>query len=331
VSSVGVERTPYADVAGKTAHDLTSSWGMPTQVVDFRYQTDRHGFRNVADRAEADIYLLGDSMIVGALVPAKHTVSSELEKRSGKSVMQVALIGKGPQEVQQIFRDARLPVSGRTVIQAIFEGNDLLDSRRFRQLAASPGVAQTTRHSFVDMLTVSLQRWTQPVHGAAYLRTCQLADQTIAFGWVGNSFRGLEGEMKVVEESLKRFSAEVKAAGGRFAVVYIPTKLRVLGPMCRFPLGSEISDYASHLSPLREHMARWTRAEGIDFLDLTPALSTAARSASNPWMTGDTHWNEAGHQIAAEQIASWIVGGPPGAAASAPCKAGNSSPVSCAR
>jgi hypothetical protein len=302
--ALGTKPVAHLDVAGTTYQDTASRWGLPSEPIAFRYRTDRHGFRNDTDRAEADIYLLGDSVLVAALLPFADTVAARLEQTTRKSVKQVALIGTGPQEQHRLFRDARLEVSGRRVIQFVFEDNDLRDSRRFR--GASRGAPPSwTEDTLAQQVVLVLQRFTQPVAGAAALRTCRIGGQNYTFLWGRHSFAGLEEECGAISDDLLRFAAEVRAGGGEFAVVFVPSKLRVLGPLCSFPASSALRDYASHLGPLREHLRKWSAANAIALLDLTEPLQEAARAGRIPWFWGDTHWNAEGHAVAARTLSAW--------------------------
>jgi len=302
--ALGTKPVAHLDVAGTTYQDTASRWGLPSEPIAFRYRTDRHGFRNDTDRAEADIYLLGDSVLVAALLPFADTVAARLEQTTRKSVKQVALIGTGPQEQHRLFRDARLEVSGRRVIQFVFEDNDLRDSRRFR--GASRGAPPSwTEDTLAQQVVLVLQRFTQPVAGAAALRTCRIGGQDYTFLWGRHSFAGLEEECGAISDDLLRFAAEVRAGGGEFAVVFVPSKLRVLGPLCSFPASSALRDYASHLGPLREHLRKWSAANAIALLDLTEPLQEAARAGRIPWFWGDTHWNAEGHAVAARTLSAW--------------------------
>ena len=304
-SELGTRPVPHLDVAGTTFQDTASRWGLPSDPMPFRYRTDRHGFRNDIDRAHSDVYLLGDSVLVSVLVPFPQTVAPRLEGTIGRPVMQVALIGKSAQEVQQLFRDAGVEVRGRLVIQFVFEGNDLRDSKRFREGATGAAPASFAERTLTQQLVLALQRLTQPVAGAAALRTCTVGDQTYTFLWEREAFAGVEGEATVVSDSLLRFGAEIRAAGGEFGVVFVPTKLRILGPLCRFPAGSALADLASHLGPLRDHLRAWSERSGVKLLDLTEPLLGAARMGRIPWFWGDTHWNAEGHAVAAEALAAW--------------------------
>lgn len=323
---IGWKRQPHLDVSGQAPQDLAARWGMGGAPIEYRFRADQRGFRNADDRDAADVYLLGDSIVVGALVPSEQTVSGQLEKTLRHPVMQVALLGRGPQEVQALFREASLPVQGRLVLQFVFEGNDLLDSRRFRtegELDVAPAPPTARDRSFVQNLVLALQRWTQPVHGAARLRTCTIGDERFAFGWTRDAFAGHEDELVHIASSLESFDAEIRAAGGRFAVVVVPTKLRVLGPHCQFSDESDLRSVDDHLGPLPAYLRAWSTRSGIPVLDLTDALSAAMTHGEVPWLALDTHWNAAGHAVAAQTIATWDIVSPiaPGDSSAAPAQA----------
>lgn len=305
VSTLGTQRVPNLDVAGITYQDTASRWGLPSDPIPFRYRTDRYGFRNDIDRVNGDIYLLGDSVLVAALVPFPETVTARLEATIRRPVMQVALIGKSPQEEQQLFRDTKLNVRERLVIQFIFEGNDMSDSRHFRERGTEPAPMTLKERTLTHQIVIALQKLTQPISGLATLRSCKINDQTYTFLWTRESFTGLEEEATAISDSLARFATEVREAGGEFSIVFVPSKLRVLGPLCRFPAVSEISDIMVHLSPLRDHLHAWSVRSGIRMLDLTEPLQSAAREGNIPWFWGDTHWNAEGHGVAAEALAKW--------------------------
>lgn len=304
-SELGEQRVPHLDLAGVSGHDTVTGWGLASDPIPFRYRTDRHGFRNDIDRANADIYLIGDSVLVAGLVPFPQTVTARLEAAIRRPVMQIALIGKGPQEVQQLFREARLDVRNRLVIQFITEENDLLDSRRFRQPKPDGRPDPPGERTLAYQLLLKLQRLTQPVSGVAALRSCTIGDQMYAFRWTREGFAGLDDEVAEIGNALLNFSKEIRRAGGDFAIVLAPSKLRVLGPLCRFPPGSELSDYTSLLGPLRDGLSAWSERNEIALLDLSAPLLNAARANRIPWFWGDSHWNAEGHAIAAERLETW--------------------------
>ena len=257
------------------------------------------------DRPTAEVVIVGDSMVVGALVPAEKTVSSLLEQFSGMTVMQAALIGLAPQEQHEIFWSAKIDIQERNIIQFIFEGNDLLDSHILGMRKAKAQLPSSDRGTLINLIWHKLIRATSSGAGTHGLRVCTIKGQLYTFLWGQQSFVGLEEEIANVTESLERFAMQIRSAGGRYSVVFVPKKLRVLAHICTFPPTSEISDPAKFIGPLRDEIAAWSRRAGIAMLDLTDHLIKGAESGSIPWFWGDSHWNETGHEIAARTIGEW--------------------------
>jgi hypothetical protein len=304
-TGLGKRPVPNLDVRGVTYQDTAVSWGLPAPVpIPFHYRTDRHGMRNQPDRASADVYLLGDSMLVAALVPHEATVSAQLEQRLQRPVMQVALIGYSPQREHALFRQLALDVRGRRVAQFIFEGNDLKDSRRERLGSATAGGADEDT-SLSRLVWWQLMRLSEPTVGIAALNSCAIGGRGYTFYWTRDAFEGLDDEIPVVTGALERFAAEIRAQGGEYAVVFVPKKLRVLGELCRFREDSPLRDVRAHLGPLRDRLHAWSATSGIPLLDLTEPLQAAARAGRVPWFESDTHWNEVGQRIAADALARW--------------------------
>jgi len=305
-SGLGTRAVPNLDVQGVTYQDTAMTWGLrDSPPMPFHYRTDRHGMRNQPDRAEADVYLLGDSMLVSALVPHEATVPAQLEKRLGRPVMQVALIAISPQREHDLFRQIAPTVRGRRVVQFIFEGNDLGDSRAYRLAASSPGAGAANDPPLSQLLWHQLTRLSEPTVGIVPLHSCTIGAQRYTFFWTRNAFEGLDDEIPVVTGALERFAAEIRQQGGEYAVVFVPKKLRALGEACRFRDDSPLRDVKANLGPLRERLHAWSAASGIPLLDLSEPLQAAAAKGTVPWFESDTHWNALGQEIAAEQLARW--------------------------
>ena len=300
---LGMRPIPNLDVTGHSRQDTASIWGLPTAPMPYHYVTDRHGYRNLVDRPSADIYLVGDSVLVAALVPMSDTVAARLETQLRRRVMQVALTDAAPQTMMQTFRDLRQPLEGKRVVQFIFEGNDLLDSAAL-QGRARVNVDQDD--SFFVHVWHALTRLSQPTLGIAALRSCTIQNRRITFFWARESFAGVESQASVITDAMLRFASDVRLAGGQYAAVFVPTKWRVLGPLCTaLSPDSDLHHTARHLSPLRDHMLAWSENTGIPLLDLTTPLVLAAQRGTIPWFELDTHWNGLGHSIVANAMAQW--------------------------
>jgi hypothetical protein len=305
LDDLATKAIPYRSAEGVTYQDTAFLMGLDSTPMPFAFRADRHGFRNAEDRATADIILLGDSMLVGALVAADRIASTRLDALLPDTVMQVALIGIGVQEQHDLLRQTGIDLAGRTVVQFVFEGNDLLDSRSYRNPpAAEPASDRSLLMGLWNLATRATGRSGNPES----LDVCRIDDQLYTFLWTDRAFRGHEDEIPHVTDALASFAADLRQSGGRLHVVYVPTKFRVLGEQCNFPADSRLRNVADHLSPLRAALRDWAAQEDVALLDLTDPLQTAARAGDIPWFWGDTHWNAMGHEVTANALARWLAG-----------------------
>ena len=313
--ALGFTLAPDKDVRGETYQDTAYTWGLESEPIPYHFRTDRHGLRNEEHRDEADVYLIGDSIVVGTLVPFERTVTAELEAALGLRAMNVALLSIGPQRQQDVLRELALPLEGRTVVQFIFEGNDQKDSeiyrtKRFGDQTKTRKKQRSTaeklwRRSLTRNLMIALEPGGRDFSREIAQRTCHIGDQLYTFHYARAQVRGLDDEIVHIAASLEAFRDEVEAQGARYVVAFVPTKLHTLAPFCEFAEESDLHDLDAHLGPLREQMIAWGEESGVPVLDLTPALQAAAREGNIPWFWGDTHWNAEGHRVAAQSLASW--------------------------
>jgi hypothetical protein len=138
------------------------------------------------------------------------------------------------------------------------------------------------------------------------VRSGYIGGERYTFFWTAASFRDLDEEIQHILASLGATRRSVEEQGGTYGVVLIPEKIRVLGPLCQWPDGSELADYRQHTGPLLGQVVQWAAREGVQVLDLTPALERSAQSGRIPWFATDTHWNALGNAVAAEEVARWI-------------------------
>jgi len=301
---LGAARTPFLDLRGSEQEDMARRWGLPSAPIEYRIQTDRHGFRNLADRESAEVYCLGDSFLVAALVPGTETLPAQLEARLQRSVMGVALSGLGPQAECELLLQEGLPLEHRLVLHFLFEGNDLRDSAAWRR---GPAPSSWRERSLLAQLRLLARRLARPPPEDLERRTGWIGDEPYRFYWLRQSFEGLEPELAPIAEALRGLRERVRAAGGEYGLVLIPTKLRVLGPFCRFAAGSELADWQRECGPLPEFLRDWGAREGVGVLDLTEALRAACARGEVPWFPADTHWNANGCRAAAEAVADWAL------------------------
>jgi lysophospholipase L1-like esterase len=129
---------------------------------------------------------------------------------------------------------------------------------------------------------------------------------------------------KLARETFLRMKETCAEDGARLTIMFIPSKDEVYWPLVEHSLGRAelersldfISTYnhmplhAADISANRlaqnELMREFCASAGIPLLDLTPVLEQAAASGRAVYFADDAHWNAAGHQIAAEELAKFL-------------------------
>ena len=99
---------------------------------------------------------------------------------------------------------------------------------------------------------------------------------------------------------LSAFKTAVEKSGARFMLVYVPAIVQVEAEEWAPKLRDLVGRY-DLLKP-NKRLGAIAGRYGIDFLDLYPAFEEEARR--QPLYYRDSHWNPAGHALAARQIAA---------------------------
>jgi lysophospholipase L1-like esterase len=129
---------------------------------------------------------------------------------------------------------------------------------------------------------------------------------------------------ELVRETLSRMRDVCAQHGSRFTVLFIPSKDEVYWPLVERSLGAEelqrsidfisgynhmelrVDDIHANRLAQNELLREFCSTAGIPFLDVTPALEQAAASGRAVYFADDAHWNAAGHEIAARELARFL-------------------------
>jgi lysophospholipase L1-like esterase len=129
---------------------------------------------------------------------------------------------------------------------------------------------------------------------------------------------------ELARATLLRMRETCAKLGSRLTVLFIPAKDEVYWPLVERSLGPEelqgALDFASSYNhmPLRAsdiHANRLVQNDllrsfcaqaNIPFLDLTPALEQNAAAGRAVYFSDDAHWNAAGHEVAARELAKFL-------------------------
>jgi hypothetical protein len=129
---------------------------------------------------------------------------------------------------------------------------------------------------------------------------------------------------ELIRASILRMREGCAKQGSRFTVMFIPSKAGVYWPLVERSLGPEELQRALDFCSSYNHMSlraadiranrlaqndllrEFCAKEAIPFLDLTPALEQSAAAGRPVYFADDAHWNAAGHEIAAQELAKFL-------------------------
>jgi hypothetical protein len=115
-----------------------------------------------------------------------------------------------------------------------------------------------------------------------------------------------ERSWELTAKILEAFQRAVEAEGSAFVLVYVPSIVQIDEGdwQSKRQLHGLIGEEYDLLKPNRL-LGEIAAAAGMQFLDLYPSFRSG--SESGPLFYGDSHWNAAGHELAAGQIAEFLV------------------------
>ena len=289
--------------------------------IDYRY--DRHGLRNPTQLGSADIVVIGDSFIEGWKVSAEDMLTTLLARKLGLTVANLGQAWYGPQQELELLRRYGVALHPKTCVWALFEGNDLSDVQRYQDATRDWPKFSSKFHSFSERsFTRNAILAVGRIAGA--WRTGK-RDERYWRRWVPSGlFKESNGReirlffpdnssplsardsqaLQQVRSDLGQGSELCRTQRARLLVVFIPTKYRVYQAFTRFedrPTQWVVSNLPQMLDSIVQSLP------GAGFLNLTPALTEAARRGTLTYFAGlDTHWLPEGNRVAADAIARFL-------------------------
>jgi hypothetical protein len=291
----------------------------PSQSVTVRY--DRHGFRNPKDLDAADIVVLGDSYIEAYMTPEAGLATTVLSQLQGKVVANLGHSGYGPQQELVVLKRYGLALHPRTVIWALFEGNDFDDLEHYDKQRAKAGSPSWQNLWYRSLTRNALTRMLQPPHSC--VRSPQIAQLQAHFTddrqQISRVYFAPSEVQSPAEDKIAKAVAYLAEAARlcrerniRFLVVFVPEKYRVYHNINNVELASG-AIRSWQVSPLPEEIGARLSELGlnIEYLDLTPSLENASRMGVATYLPDDTHWTESGNRLVAETLDRALRAAPP--------------------
>jgi len=310
-----------------------------TVVAQVHMVTDAHGFRNLPpEQAMYDIVALGDSFTRASGVATPWP--QRLSEWTGMDVLNLADAGAGPQQELESLRQFGMNKHPQWVIMAYCGANDLYDAAAYEQ--ANPFIlARFGRYLWARVgeawqesaPAVAASDYRYPIAIRADGTNLEMAFFSAYISWLSVSGEVIEAsqDYRIVRDTILSVRALSEEVDARFLLVYIPSKEHVYLPNLddAETLGRVFADVSTlaldeggflqftkqTASPelARQHMddqarllADFAGEQGFLYLNLTSTFQAEAGTGEELYYPFDTHWNQQGHDLAAQTIASYI-------------------------
>ncbi len=321
---LGFVRKPFVSFHGRLFED--------PRAHDVAYTTDAHGFRNSPDLKRSDLVFIGDSFVEAGNVPQESTFVQRCSEALGVPGANLGRGFYGPQQeliVLKRFAEAYQP---KVVVWCVFEGNDLQDAVRYQEFREE----QARQPSWSESLSTWLkQRQISQLWKAArrklkarkknYQYTWELVGQfqpkdhppedvEFCYRYRPDAPTRYASGMAALVDSLEEAAKWCEKRSVEFLVVFLPTKLRVMGPFTQFSDSSAFARYTEdgrfdHPQNLAERLALAMIDREIRFLDMTGPLRDATKDGALTYSARyDNHLDLAGHAVVAERMEEVIRG-----------------------
>lgn len=288
--------------------------GAPRVLVSIN-RTDGQGFRNPPGVRPHGIVFLGDSYTHAVDIPEEQTFVRLVGWRTGLPTVNLGWIGYGPQQELIVLKQFGLPYAPRWVVWQLFEGNDLVDARRFarwerdpRPAAMPPGFLYVTRSPLVRLLNRTQPPRVRPDPGVRlrYPNGTQRAEDLLHPYYADLPGREPEG-MAITLASLTAGWELCRSRGIRLLVVVVPVPVRALAPVVEFPdpaarrrllplnCTDAPTDFCATITAHCRHI-------GCAVVDLTGPLRERSRTNPDILLPTDGHLDVEGHRVAADAV-----------------------------
>ena len=304
----------------------------PFDAYRVTFQRDSHGFRNAEPWPDKlELAVIGDSFT------AAEAVDAPFWQDVSQSMLVFGLPGSGALQQQRLLEAFILPREPDIVVLAYFAGNDLQDSLAFhRQSQTDAGNSSGTGghknpldYSVLFNIAYALRSRILPdtSEGCHYPQIALTEPPTpvafydeflSTFSLDRQSLRESEA-FRITRDSVSAMASLLEARGSRLILMYIPQKAelywRRLSDESKATIvsGSQAFDPATDQSAVSENLEAQHRLVAdlateldIGFLDLTSPLHNAVSQGEQPYFFADTHWNQAGHNIARNALLDFL-------------------------
>ncbi len=284
---------------------------------------DGIGFRDDGVNGASPIVAVGDSFTWGDGVDNDKTWVEQLEAESGHDVVNLGMSGYSSLQVLRLLQKYGFPLKPGLILWEFFP-NDFYDSGHFAWREETGRLTEQAPEPklWAEALDRDLRihsmvyTWLASPFGEAddneeYERL-YYTDKTLNLSFVLRSYwaKRLDPTDKYTGPGVvytHQALAEAKAAASRqnteLVVLLFPSKEQVYWSIVS-TLVDNAADYKVNWP--REEVKAWCEANRVRYLDLAPTFAEHAAQGEQLYFRFDAHWNETGHELAAQTIRQYL-------------------------
>ncbi len=323
-------RPPHINWEGWSRGDLAVRLLDQTNGRWLTFQTDADGFRNSKDIKQADLVFIGDSFTEAGNVLEEESFVRLTATKLNLTARNLGLCGYPPPAELVVLQRYGLKCDPKLVVWQICEGNDLVESRRYADWRKGgypsteqpDGTSRWEQQSITHLLFRCFVRHERNWWAGDYHRAdgshCEVrflfvpSPDQIPIEYYGRGQRVEHLGWKPIVAALKQGSRQLKQLRISLLVVFIPTKLTVMGQFIRFDDWSQ--EKVNRLPALRipKHMSMATQLKGVCdeldvvFVDTTEALEAKAADGELVYYPLDSHLTPLGHEVVSRLVVDTI-------------------------
>ena len=295
---------------------------------DFKvaHEIDAYGFRNAVPWQDTvDVVAIGDSLTFGYGVEAHEAWPRILEAETGRSVINLGLIGAGPQQHLRLYETFGQDLDPELVVVGAYIANDFWDTEMFDRWERSgasgnyllwrdfsrPTARELERFGGrIRYLMKQESRLYQLVrYGQRALRSRRAGPPVVVEPQPGAELQlrpaYLDGTtahankdtpyFEMALESLRELRDQVALQGATLLVVLQPSKEETYLGLAGRPTPDPAKDYRDALDDL-----------GVAYLDLGPVFRERAGRGDVLYFATDGHPNANGYRLTAEALFEYV-------------------------
>lgn len=294
--------------------------------VNVAINTDKYGFRNRnKDYTESDIYFFGDSFTWGLFLEQEKTFPSLVEAELEQSVINLGIPGYGLEQYEILFRNWVTKYKPKIAILSLYSNDfkNLISSEELKNFYDLSGVNQykyeslawynkTFSHQLIDFYKETINKSNNESDGKRsekgffFYNPERLGLESYYIGGIGVSRDYLTSTAKMqVESAILRLIEIANSTNTKLFIFLIPTKesANIKEYIKLFPSGVDYLDIEHNAY---QQLCQLAKSKNTVCVDLTEAFRHHSED-EKLYFDIDSHWNVAGHKLAAQLILDTLV------------------------